>query len=662
MDAMKKNFEKILICLVGLASFFGVSSCNKFLDVVPDDGIATIETAFNLRSTAIRYLATCYAYLPNDGIPGGDPAMLGGDEMWDLLGRVVTNTSARVPQSYFNIARGYMSANNVFANDWPSMYQGIRCCDILCENVDAVPDMEEWEKAQWKAEAKFLKAYYHFNLVRKWGPVPIIRQSLPIDSDVETVRVYRDNIDDCFDYILSLMDEALPDLPLVAMSTDELGRVTGPVCAAIRARVATYAASPLFNGNELEVDLKDARGEQLFPTKTEEQKLARWKAAMTYCKDALDLCKKASITLYDEEMTKLNFPIVLHNGTPNDTLLTDMTLRNSFYARWNSEIIWGNTQTPSSSMTIFQQLCMPNFTDFAHTLAGYRFIGVPLKIAEQFYTRNGLPINNDIEWQGVDLLSLKAGTPEYAYYIKDGYTTAAMNFNREPRFYSSLGFDGGTWLSRLPNVATNLQAENMNVVECRMNGKHGKTGTEVGPVTGYFPKKLFPYECIITAQNSFTAWWFPWPTIRLTDLYLLYAECINECEGPEGEHSEDLFNYINAIRERAGIPDVKKSWDEYSNNPGFYKTKIGMRSIIHRERLNELAFESQRFWDIRRWMEAPQEYQKGIYGFHVTSASAEDYYVKTFIAEQNFGLKDYFWPISVTYIEKNPNLVQNIGW
>ena len=147
-----------------------------------------------------------------------------------------------------------------------------------------------------------------------------------------------------------------------------------------------------------------------------------------------------------------------------------------------------------------------------------------------------------------------------------------------------------------------------------------------------------------------------------TDLYLLYAECINEYEGPDGAHSDELFDAINAIRSRAKIPDVKTSWDNYSNNPGYYGTKLGMRSIIHQERLNELAFESQRFWDLRRWMEAPSEYQKGIYGFHVTSASADDYYVRTFIAEQNFGLKDYFWPIPVGYIENNPNLVQNLGW
>lgn len=116
--------------------------------------------------------------------------------------------------------------------------------------------------------------------------------------------------------------------------------------------------------------------------------------------------------------------------------------------------------------------------------------------------------------------------------------------------------------------------------------------------------------------------------IRLADLYLLYAEAINEAEGPNGAHSAEMFQYIDAVRTRAGIPDVKTAWDQYSTSPGRYNTKAGMRDIIHKERLNELAFESQRFWDLRRWKEANTEYAKNIYGFRVLSVTPEDYYKK----------------------------------
>jgi len=651
---MRKSGRIFSVILAVSATLFGVPACNKYLDVVPNDGIATVETAFNLRSTAIRYLGTCYSYMTLEGVPGSDYGMLTGDELWDLVGRVVTNTSSRVPNTLFNIARGFQSASTVYGNDWASMYEGIRCCDILIENIGTVPDMEEWEMKQWIAEATFLKAYYHFNLIRKWGPIPLIRESLPIDADVETVRVHRDNIDDCFDFVIELLDQAMPDLPLVNQSTDEYGRITRAACAGLKARVAAYAASPLFNGNNEEASLVDNRNERLFPEKTDAEKQERWKAAMEACAEAIAVCEEANIKLYDDsDISKLY--------RMSDTLKRDLTLRGAFNEKWNSELVWGNTQTSSPLMRTFQQLCMPNFTTYNHSLGGYKFIGVPLKIAEQFYTKNGLPINNDTSWEGLDPMALRDGNEANSYYIEKGYTTVQLNFDREPRFYSTLGFDGGKWLGELTNY-NDLKPEDLYFVDCRIGGHLAKTGSETGPVTGYFPKKLFPYRCIMTGNNSFTGYWFPWPMIRLTDLYLLYAECINEYEGPNGAHSQEMFDLVNAIRNRAGIPDVKTSWDQYSNRPGHYSTKEGMRDIIHKERLNELTFESQRFWDLRRWKEAPAEYQKGIWGFNVTGSTPEDYYVRTFIAEQNFGIKDYFWPIKTSFIEVNPNLVQNIGW
>lgn len=653
---MNKHITTFLTLSVSASLVFGTVSCNKFLDVVPDDGLPSIETAFSLRSYAIRYLATCYAFIPSDGIMGSDPTMLGSDEYWDLFGRTTTNTSGRVPFTMSYIARGAMSANTVYACDWPSMYEGIRCCDILTENINAVPDMEEEEKAQWIAEVTFLKAYYHFHLVRKWGPVPIIRQSLPIDSSVEEVRVHRNVIDDCFDFILELLDKAMPDLPLTNTSTEEYGRVNQSICAAFKAQVAVYAASPLFNGNEDEATLVDVDGvTRLFPSKTEDEKLERWIYAMNACKDAIEICEKANFSLYTGDDITYRM---------SDSLKTTLTLRRTLTQRWNSELIWGNTQPNPNLMNIYHRLCMPILDGKTDMLGGYIFVGVPIKIAEQFYTSNGLPISNDLAWESINPMDLRVGDTKNSYYIKEGYTTIKLNFDREPRFYASLGFDGGNWLGQLDNY-NDLAPEDLYYVSCRMGGPHAKRGNQTGPVTGYFPKKHFPLAARWTGNNAFVSvstTWYPWPVIRLTDLYLMYAEAINEAEGPNGDHSADLFEYLDAVRERAGIPDVKTSWDKYSNAPGYYSTQVGMRNIIHAERLNELAFEGKRFWDLRRWKEAPKEYQKGIYGFDIVSSRPEDYYEKKFIYEQKFGIKDYFWPIPTSYIEVNPNLVQNLGW
>ncbi len=640
-----------------MALFIGLTACNDYLNVVPNDGLATIESAFNLRSTAIRYLGTCYSYMTEEGAAGSDPALLGGDELWDLVGRVVSNTSARVPNTMFQIARGLQSASTVYANDWAAMYQGIRCCDILLDNIDRVPDMEEWEKRQWKAEVKFLKAYYHFNLIRKWGPIPIIRKSLPIDADVEEVRVYRDPIDDCFDFVLELLDEAIPDLPLTNPSVDEYGRVNQLIAASLKARVAVYAASPLFNNNTDQAPLVDSRGVQLFAqNKSEEEQLKRWQDAMVACKKAIDLSHEANVKLYQYD----------NEYRVNDTLFLDFTLRGMMCERWNEEIIWGNTQSNATQLLMWQQLTTPNiqykYTSWTHSLSCYAFIGVPLKIAEQFYTRNGLPLNFDRDRQGVDELALRDGDEAHAYYIEQGYTTAQLNFDREPRFYAFLGFDGGKWVGALTNY-NDLKPSDIYSVENRMGKALAKSSSESGPVTGYYPKKMYPYRNRIGANGSpLSTYWYPWPMIRLADLYLLYAEAINEAEGPNGAHSAEMFQYIDAVRTRAGIPDVKTAWDQYSTSPGRYNTKAGMRDIIHKERLNELAFESQRFWDLRRWKEANTEYAKNIYGFRVLSVTPEDYYKKMLIAEQPFAQKNYFWPIQTATLERNPNLVQNLGW
>lgn len=649
---MRMNIYKTLLSLSVLTIFCLAGGCDKYLDVVPDDGLPSIEKAFNLRASAIKYLGTCYSYMTHEGDPSSDQGMLTGDELWDLYGRLVTNVAGRVPDTMTHIARGDLSPYNVYGSDWESMYQGIRCCDILMDNIHRVPDMDDKEKKQWISEVMFLKAYYHFNLVRKWGPIPIVRKSLPIDSGVEEVRVYRNNIDECFDYIIELLDSAFLNLPITNQSLDEYGRITKPICAAFKAKVEVFAASPLFNGNIEQASLKDKREVSLFSIKTDEEKLKRWNQAMLACKDAIKVCEDANISLY-------NGSDILYRMS--DSLKITLTLRNAFNQRWNTELIWGNTQSPVSHMKIFQKLCIPILSDYTDMLGGYRFIGVPLKIAEQFYTVNGLPIENDVAWTNINPMDVRIGDEEHSYYIRKGYVTVKLNFDREPRFYASLGFDGGNWLGQLSNY-NDVKDRDLPYITCRIGGKHAKSGTERGPVTGYFPKKLFPLGCTWTANNNFTSVWFPWPMIRLSDLYLLYVEAINEAEGPHGTHKDELFKYLNAIRKRAKIPDVRTSWDRYSNSPGYYRTQVGMRNIIHRERLNELAFESQRFWDLRRWKEAPAEYQKGIYGFDITSSLPEDYYRKKFIYAQKFGLKDYFWPIPNSAIEKNSNLVQNIGW
>lgn len=116
------------------------------------------------------------------------------------------------------------------------------------------------------------------------------------------------------------------------------------------------------------------------------------------------------------------------------------------------------------------------------------------------------------------------------------------------------------------------------------------------------------------------------------------------------------------MRERAGIPDIEDAWLQYAKDPGKFKTKDGMRAIIHQERLIEFAFEGRRFWDLRRWKTAKNEMNKPIRGWDIEQEDAKNYYRVKVLYNQTFQNKDYFWPIKEQEMIDNENLVQNPGW
>ena len=152
---------------------------------------------------------------------------------------------------------------------------------------------------------------------------------------------------------------------------------------------------------------------------------------------------------------------------------------------------------------------------------------------------------------------------------------------------------------------------------------------------------------------------YAWPEMRLADLYLLYAEALNEIQGPTAE----VYSYLDQIRERAGLDGVVESWAAHSNNPSKPLSKEGLRSIIQQERMIELAFEGQRYWDLLRWKRAVQEFNDNVQGWNINGDDEASYYQIRTIHIQNFiSPRDYFWPLSETSLIRNTNLVQNPGW
>lgn len=619
-----------LVQLLGLVLFF-VSGCG-YLDVVPDD-VATIDDAFADRQSAEGFLATCYSYQPNHGDPWVNPGLLAGDEVWFNEER--ENVEGQL------IARGFQNSNNPYLSFWDgvgrgkNMFVGIRDCNIFLEKIDQVYDITDAEKKLWKAEVKFLKAYYHFWLFKSYGPIPIIQENLPIYVNTEDVKVYRDPVDDVVSYIVELIDEAAADLPLRVMSEAiELGRITKPIALAIKARVLSTAASPLFNGNTDFASIVDNRGVALFNPTFD---AGKWQLAADAAKEAIEVAEMAGHKLVDDYDSKTDFP---------QAEIDELIARSVCTERENPEVIWGATHFVFAEN--YQRMLMPLLIPVTASNPVSQFYAPTMRMAELFYSKNGVPIDEDKDWDYDSRFDLRTATAMDSSYIQSGERTANLHFDREARFYANIAFDRGAY----------ILDPNYYYVKVRAGELATKRNRAEFSATGYFVKKLISPKNAISQTTIKTNYNFPFPIIRLGDLYLLYAEALNESQDAP---TPEVFEYLDKIRARAGLKGVTESWAASSKNPDKPSTKAGMREIIRKERMIELAFEGQRFWDLRRWKQAEDYMNRPIRGWNIAGPGLNFYNVTTLFVP-TFTFKDYLWPIGTNEIIANPNLVQNPGW
>ncbi|WP_297095009.1 RagB/SusD family nutrient uptake outer membrane protein [uncultured Draconibacterium sp.] len=642
-----KKLKITVILFILLFNF----ACSDYLDVVPDN-VPTIDHAFLDRTSAERYLATCYTYFPNLSDPAGDPTILGSDEWWAIEEDQYLGRSANF--AGLKIKKGEQNSNSPFFNAWDgynggrACYRAIRDCNVFLENVHKVGnDLSDAEKSRWIAEVKVLKAYYHFYLMRMYGPIPLVKENLPISAGIDEVRVYRDSFEEGIDYIVGLLEEATPDLPLEILNVStELGRITKPIALALKAQILVTAASPLFNGNSDLVGMVDSRGMQLVNSDYDP---AKWVRAATACKNAIDICLMAGHELY--EFTK--------QTNISDSTKRLMSLRHVVTDRWNKEIIWTESKL---NMDAYQYSTTPFFTveeaQWGHV---HPFMYPTLRMAELFYSSNGVPIDEDTQFDYQGRFDTEAAPEESKYYIQPGYETAKLNIGRETRFYANLAFDGATWFGngRFKDVGDGNINEQPWIIRTKKGEPQGKTSNLRYSSSGYWVKKTSHFESVSSSSSSNVRVRSTFPIIRLADLYLLYAEALNESlDAPNHE----VYEYIDRVRERAGLPGVVESWQNASRYPSKPTSKEGMREIIQRERMIELAFEGKRFWDIRRWKTALEWLNQPIRGLNPDGETAAEFNSVRVIYTPHFSTKDYLFPIRQYNMRVNPNLIQNPYW
>lgn len=641
---MKKYLYMAMFCLSGLCS------CD-YLDLVPDN-IPTMDMVFQTRQNAYKMLAKCYDYIPSQASPWSNAGMSAGDEVWNSK----PDTWYYKNLTCFNIALGNQNANDPYLNYWSggndgsNLFLGIRDCNIFLENIDKVPDMSDVEKGRWVSEVKVIKAYLHFYLLQLYGPIPFVDENIDVSAPLEEMAVVREPVDDVIEKIVALLDEATAgdDLPMFIQLRDtELGRITKPAALAIKAKVLLTAASPLFNGNADFADFKNKEGVSFINTVEDPTK---WERAKDACKAAIDAAHEGGHQLYE-------FDDII-NASISDTTRLELTLRATVTSRFNQELIWG---IGNKGTTDLQRIANPPLTTYQQGQGLNTYIGMhnpTMNVVEQFYTNKGVPIDEDKTWDYENRYEVEPVPEGHEYYIETNATTAKLNYYREPRYYAYLGFDRGKWF--------NLEVTNDKsayIVRNKLNELSGKIAHSYS-VTGYFAKKLVNYKRVLTqSSNTEGSCTYPFPIIRLADLYLMYAEALNETMSAP---SAEVYEYVQYVRDKAGLDQetgsLVKTWEKYSKNPNKPKTQAGMREIIHNERMIELAFEGHRFYDLRRWKKCMDYFNRPIRGWNILGSTDEDYYQVAYIHFKKFSLKDYFWPIKLSDLYVNKNLIQSPYW
>jgi hypothetical protein len=681
-----------------------LGSCSDYLDVVPDN-VATLDIVFNNRSSAEKYLVNCYSFVPEYGSIRDNPGMAAGHETWHYVGpegdRWFSNPYA------FNIAVGLQNTTEPLNDYWDGergakpIFRAIRECNIFLEYVSQpgrVRDLLESERRRWVAEVKILKAFYHYYLFQLYGPIPITDTYVPVSASPEEVKVTRLHVDTVVSYMVRLIDENYRDLPpQIGMKTLEMGRLTQPAALAIKAKILLWAASPLFNSeygeNAYYVNFRNKDGEPLISTTYNPEK---WVKAADAAREAIELAEVNGHELYDfQKFTGTELPDELRYG---------MNVRAAVTDRFNPELVWSVGKQSTDNLQNESMPCIRPPMELAKVTGYYvlqsrgRATYAPtLETAERFYSSNGVPIEEDFQWAANGDYLNRYSTREipkgdqntlntYKYNMRaptdsdspDDRTkgpthTAVLNFNREPRFYGSLGFDGGTWFGNgWINTSPTASAGNVvNYLDAKMWRESGSKWGGLYSATGYFAKKLVHWENEISADRQ-TVWEYPFPIIRLADLYLMYVEALNEAYGTD--RLPEIRDYLRRIRERAGLKmgvlgqqadvgDIVAAWVAHSNKPDKPSTREGLREIIRHERQIELALEGQQYHDLRRWCLAEKELSKPVRGWNVYGETVEEYYNVTIIYSPPVFIKrNYLWPIKEGDLQIDNKLVQTYGW
>ena len=561
---MNAKFFSYIYISAAISIAFTLSSCNGFLDREEDSFIDKAAT-FDSYNRTKQYLTYAYTLLP-DGLNRFSREALLASATDDAEFAI---ESAEIQQ--FN--NGSWNALNNPDDVWNRYYSGISKCCTLLENTDHVnldisrldPDKQvEYANSlkdirMWRAEARFLRAYFHFELLKRYGPIPIVTSTLSINGNYENTP--RPTMKEVVDFIAKECDIAADTLELTPWRNvnDAFGRATKGAALALKSRLLLYAASPLY------VDFGDTN-EANKPTD-----VALWKSAA----DAA----KAVINLNQYELASSYADLFKNDFQNKEYIFVRRYAANSDFEKSNFPVSFGGKGGTNPSQNLVDDYEMLDGTPFDWN--------DPAKAAQPFENR-------------------------------DARLGATILMNMAP-------FKG-------KKVATYPEG-----ADASPNPNATKTG--------YYLRKFLNEDVNIQTGGSSSG--HVVPLFRLAEIYLNYAEALNECDPT----NPDIALYLNKVRNRASLPNVSALSQEQ------------MRAVIQHERRVELAFEEHRSWDVRRWKIASSTLGAPLMGVQIERKPLGGYtYMPVKVEQRVFQPKMYWYPIPQSEVLKLKQWKQNNGW
>lgn len=594
--------KRIHYIVITLLIISGVASCKKeFMNLQPSDKFSD-EAVW--KDPALIQLFVNNIYL---GVPHGFSNIMMSSMVDETMynadfGSSNVTKSLVSPSDYSIFDENFWTANRQRGVNWSVVYKFVRAANLFFEKSQDAPFNSEEEKNRMKGEVHFLRAYLYHNLVSLYGGVPIIKSTYGLTDEF---NVPRNSFEDCINFIVADLDTAASLLPL-EMTGNNKGRATSGAALALKSRVLLHAASDLYNSNG---SWAGGFGSNELIGYTGGDRTARWQAARDAAKAVIDLGKYA---LYMPE------PASAEEAIKN---YTDI-----FLQKETSEDIFLRYFTP--------------------------------KIDENWDGYNPGLYNNPNGWHGWGS-NTPIGQMVDSYEMADGSKFSWANSthssapyeNRDPRFYASILYDGAVWRPRQSDavardpigvVQTSYVEKPDGTVVPGLDTRNGPLEDWNGTYTGYYMRKFI--DPSVDAQYNKQDQ--PWRYIRYSEILLNYAEASMEL----GEEDE-ARTYINMLRKRSFMPNITESG-------------AALKERYRNERKIELAFEDHRYYDVRRWMIAPDAYKdaEGISIRHKVDASGnvtQSTYTKIIAQDRDWKTAFYLFPIKLDEMNRNDKLVQN---